>query len=427
VGYSPLKSWRIKNFRNIGDITIDFTKSPIISLIGDNECGKTSVVKTFDVVGYNGNSKGQKDYIRDDTNGFGISGEFVDGSVVTRMKTNSTNLFQVTAPGQPMWQTNKLDSNEVPPQVQAIMGMIMESETKEPLHVRTYENQLLFVLTKASENYKVMYDALKVDNLTRAIKDGSSEANELRADIKSKEISIDTLTENLKGIQILDIEPAIKIKERLKAELDQLEKMEAALRLVDRNKELNRQLGSLAEIRGLDEVNMSEVAKLLQYNSIKNSLDKLNESAKRYKDLETIENIDISPEQKISTVMVYIHRNSDLEKVRDRYEGVKGLEEINITQLANINTCKALVEKTRELVKHNERYTGHGLDTIDENDILRIHNMQKVLELLNVNKRNSDENEELHVKVHELQQQIRDCGAIVGVCPNCQTDVIMEV
>ena len=35
------------------------------------------------------------------------------------------------------------------------MGMVTEPETKEFLHIRTYEDQLLFVVTTASANYKM--------------------------------------------------------------------------------------------------------------------------------------------------------------------------------------------------------------------------------------------------------------------------------
>ena len=47
--YSPIKKIYIKNFRNIGEAVIDFEESPIVSLIGENEAGKTSVVKAFSV------------------------------------------------------------------------------------------------------------------------------------------------------------------------------------------------------------------------------------------------------------------------------------------------------------------------------------------------------------------------------------------
>lgn len=424
--YSPIKSWRVKNFRNIKDITLDFTKSPIISLVGENECGKTSVVKTFEVVGYNSNPKGQKGYIRDTTNGFGISGEFLDNSVITRIKTNSTNIFQVNVPGKEQWSTNKMDSNTVPPEVQAIMGMIMEKETKEPLHVRTYENQLLFVLTKASENYKVMYNALKVDNLTKAIKDGSKESNELKSNIRSNEISIDTLTDNIKGIHIVDIEPALTIRDRLKNELGQLEKLESALRLVDRNNDLKRQLGSLAEVAKLKELSISEADKLQQFNNINSKLSVLIGNYNRFNGLLSLENIDITNDQKIGAVMVYVQRNNSLKKVRDRYDEIKGLEEINVVQLNNIAKCKSLVSINTKLIKLNDKYVRHNIDYVDINELQYIQHMQKVEQLLGINSQHTEENKSLHDKAHELQNSIKECGAIVGVCPNCNTDVIME-
>ncbi len=45
--YSPIKKLFIKNFRNLGEVEIDFTQSPIVTLLGENEAGKTSVVKAF--------------------------------------------------------------------------------------------------------------------------------------------------------------------------------------------------------------------------------------------------------------------------------------------------------------------------------------------------------------------------------------------
>ena len=76
--YSPIKTIYIKNFRNIGEAIIDFTESPIISLIGENEAGKTSVVKAFAVAALHAYPRDQKDFIRDGTNGFGVCIELME-------------------------------------------------------------------------------------------------------------------------------------------------------------------------------------------------------------------------------------------------------------------------------------------------------------------------------------------------------------
>ena len=107
--YSKIKTFRIKNFRNIGDVTIDFTESPIITLIGENESGKTSVVKAFAVTHIHADPKDQKSYIRDGTNGFGTVTELEDGHIITRIKNNSVNLYAVNYTDGNVWETKTID------------------------------------------------------------------------------------------------------------------------------------------------------------------------------------------------------------------------------------------------------------------------------------------------------------------------------
>ena len=154
MDYSKIKKVRIKDFRCIGDITIDFTKSPIVSLIGDNESGKTSVVKSFSTLGCNADARNQKEFIRDNTRGFGIVWELEDGTLIKRIKTDSINKITIEKDGKVVYNTDKIDAG-LPPELQNIVGLLEEPETKELLQVRTYEDSLLFINTKSSENYKV--------------------------------------------------------------------------------------------------------------------------------------------------------------------------------------------------------------------------------------------------------------------------------
>ena len=427
VEYSPIKNWRVKNFRNIGDVNIDFTKSPIIALVGDNEAGKTSIVKTFEVVGYNGNSKGQKEYIRDNTNGFGIASNLVDGTSVVRMKSTALNMFQVDVPGKTRFQTNKLDSNEVPPEVQQVMGMVIESETKEPLHVRTYENQLLFVLTKSSENYKVMYNALKVDNLTRAIKDGSSEVNELKSSIRSNEIGIDTLTNNIKAINILDIEPAVNIKDRLSAEITQLEKLETVMKILQRNRELNDQLGTLRELQQVEEISLSEVSKLIQFNVIKNRLIGLINSKEMYSKIQAMDEIDLTETRKLKTVLGYINKNSGLVKQNSKYSELSKTNPIEVEVITRLNRCVDLINRNTDIKKENLRYDVHSIESIGEEELHRQNSLLRIADLLKTNEQKRMDVQTCKEKVDELSNQIKQMGVLVGTCPNCGETVVMEV
>lgn len=263
----------IKNFRNIGDIILDFTESPIISLIGDNEAGKTSVVKAFGVCALHATPRDQKDFIRDGTSGFGVAIQLADGSIIVRMKTSTVNKYQVKYSNGEVWETTKIDSG-LPVQVQELMGLIEEPETKEFLQIRTYEDQLLFVVTPASTNYKVMYDALKVDQLTRAIKLGSQESNSLKSKISDNEISIKTLTDNLRQLKTYDIEPLLNIKKRVENQLNILEKLEKALAIKNQINKCESALGSLALINenNLKQINESMAMKINDVGRLLNKL-----------------------------------------------------------------------------------------------------------------------------------------------------------
>ena len=136
--YSPIKQMVVRNFRNIGDVTVSFDESPIVSLIGENESGKTSLVKAFSVCAINSDYRSQKDFIRDGTTGFGVMIELQDGTQITRIKMTNGNRYTVKLPDGRIWDAQKIEP-DVPAAVSKVMGLIEEPETGEYLHIRTYE------------------------------------------------------------------------------------------------------------------------------------------------------------------------------------------------------------------------------------------------------------------------------------------------
>ena len=153
--YSPISKVRVKNFRNIGDVELDFRDSPIITLVGSNEAGKTSVIKAFGVCALHASPRDQKEWIRDTTKMFGVQIDLQDGTQIVRVKEDGgVNLYRVIDKDGKTWDTSKI-TDGLPVQVQQVMGLIAEEETGEFLHIRTYEDKLLFVVTPDSANYKV--------------------------------------------------------------------------------------------------------------------------------------------------------------------------------------------------------------------------------------------------------------------------------
>ena len=225
--YSKIDSIRVKNFRNIGDVTVSFKESPIVTLMGENEAGKTSIVKAIAVVGANAYPMRQTKFIRTGTAGWGVQVDFEDGSCLVRQRgTPNSGIGNVlatrTADGV-VNSDNKIDRGEgIPVAMQKYMGFMVEPETGELLNVRTYEDALMFVVTPDSTNYKVLYNALKVGQVTRAIKAGNKESSALRSEIDSISVKMDEVLDTLKSIVVSDMEPVNGIRSRTEAEVAKL-------------------------------------------------------------------------------------------------------------------------------------------------------------------------------------------------------------
>lgn len=140
------------------------------------------------------------------------------------------------------------------------------------------------MVTPASTNYKVMYDALKVDQITRAIKSGSKEVNELKHVIDANENGIQTLTNSLKAVKVYDITSLLNIKARLESELAVINSLEEAARLVDRIKRAEAELGAIAEIdkAGLQDISELEAVQISDSLSLLTKLTRLNKLLSTY-------------------------------------------------------------------------------------------------------------------------------------------------
>lgn len=427
--YSPIKQIWIKDFRNIGEVKVNFDESPIVSLIGENEAGKTSVVKAFSVCALHSTPKDQKDYIRDGTNGFGVEIELEDGTVITRIKTTTGNRYRVKNPDGTVYDTTKIDSSSAPVEVQRVMGMIEEPETKEYLQVRTYEDQLLFVVTPASTNYKVMYDALKVDQITRAIKSGSKEVNELKHVIDANENGIQTLTNSLKAVKVYDITSLLNIKARLESELSVINSLEEAARLVDRIKRAEAELGAIAEIdkAGLQDISELEAVQISDSLSLLTKLTRLNKLLSTYSLADTAENIDIPVYQSI--IDTYI-KKVELDRAIFANESMVRIgeaEEVNEVELITMTSIAELRDKLSSLTNQLTRIDTAGAELIEQSDF----NTVTMLESVNAGFTRLGQLETAYKQCDDycsqVQSYLKSIGAAVETCPNCGEDIVIDI
>lgn len=461
AGYSKIKTIRIKNFRNIGDVTLDFEESPIISLIGDNEAGKTSVIKAIGVCALHADPKSQLSYIRDGTKGFGVFIELEDGTQVMRLKTHSSNQYHVKSADGEEWSTTKIDAG-LPVKVKEVMGMIEEAETKQYLQIRTYEDLLLFVVTPSSTNYKVMYDALKADQITKAISIGSKEANTLKASITTNDVSMSAILNNLRQIRIIDTEPVVNIKNYLLNKKDTLRGLRDLSFKVDDAKRLSNRLEEYKEINSIEEVDSGTAYNMVEAGRCLSTQRRLEERKRRLEEASQLEIISIEEfellkrclleqkrkQDKIERLEIYEKINSlgsleyyeiDLmnqlmntrqrkEKLENREKALKqvdGLEEI-VNEIEGISRLAQLVERKKQREQELsilERVEGIGEISADDISIAN--------ELFNLGRRVAEKNN-LNIRVGSLREEVekiekilKESGEKVVVCPRCGEEILV--
>lgn len=428
--YSPIKKLSVKNFRNIGEVVLDFSESPIISLVGENESGKTSIVKAFSVCALHATPREQKDFIRDGTGGFGVAIELEDGTLVIREKTTSLNRYAVRKPDGTIWEATKLE-NSVPLAVQSVMGLSEEPETKEYLQIRTYEDQLLFVVTPASTNYKVMYDALKVDQLTRAIKLGSKEVNSLKASIDNNDNGIQTLTNSLRSIRTYDITHLLKIKERLSKELKEIESLERASYLYDSIDSKRNQLGALAELSNsmVSTVNELEAIKL---SSIKSNIDLLDSLSSEYNKILPVsdqEEIDIQYILKLSSVVDLQERLKSCLEQTGAYYDIGSVDSISEVEVALITSIISIDERLKAKRLELSSIEGElsSLSLIGQEDLDIVSKASKASSIVDYLGSAYNALSQYDTYVKGVEDYLKSIGAAVEICPNCGESIIIDV
>ena len=424
MDYSKIKKVRIKDFRCIGDIVIDFTKSPIVSLIGDNESGKTSVVNSFATLGCNADARNQKEYIRDNTKGFGIVWELEDGTLIKRIKTESRNTITIEKDGKVVYNTDKIDAG-LPPELQNIVGLLEETETKELLQVRTYEDSLLFINTKSSENYKVMYNALKVDNLSKALSNGIKESNIIKSTIQELEGGLATLKETAKNIRVLDLSTLIKVRDKIKLNLDATNKLgkltefKNSIDKLEQGLELKNELACLGEIK-------SEFLGLLEKLNLR--IDNLNSIKDKLGSLDLIDKanqIDLTGLNKLDSLLIKLNSLHNKEEELSKYSGLDRLESIDTWDLAIFESLLGKLSKysqnkcdlDRKALVNNSDYIITN-DLIDLGSLIDLSNKVKALEEKSMTYKETAD------KFYHL---IKESGVCVADCPNCGSSVVIDM
>lgn len=426
--YSKIKSIVIRNFRNLGHVEIDCTKSGIICFKGDNEAGKTSIVKALKTALLNDSPREQKNYIRTGTNGFLVGIMFDDNTVIGREKLTDSNNYSVVYPDGHRWDISKV-SEGLPVQVEEIAGLIKEPETGEYLHFRSYEDQLLFAVTSYSTNYKVMYNALKVEQLMRAIKAASTDINTYKKEINDASSTIDTIEGSKRAINIVDTTQLISIRQRIESQLSLLDKLEKAEKILNNIEEKERQLGL---IRLLDKFGVSEVdiPLAMQVNASENLLVKSENLLSKQSiisDIQTLQEVDTTIADKLIHAIQINNKVEESIKELSKIKDAEQLESISETIIYHINNSLRTINTLDKLENDLKVLNVEDIEEVEQSSIDSVLKLRSLIDTVESNKAKQTEYEDCLNKVAEGTQKLKELGVAFETCQNCGSDVIIDI
>jgi hypothetical protein len=282
----------------------------------------------------------------------------------------------------------------------------------------------MFVVTPNSVNYKVMYNALKVEQLTKALKVGAVEVNALRKDISINEGKIDVLRQQVENIRLVDLTDAIACKENLVKKKNTLLNLEKAINIKNRIDNCMREQGALALI---DHYKLESIDT--------RSFDKINMCNKLYtnkviaeKKLSQLLNIDNIGE--INEKIVYLG-----DKISNRVAEHKEKKSI-LSRLSSIDTMSEISERVISLVDRaiTSKKRINEIGSLSNNEIdklqeINTNTLTRIKQAENIRAsqiRNKSSVEELGNKIKEITDILSENGVGVTTCPNCGETVIIE-
>lgn len=182
-----LETVKINDFRCIEEVTLDMGE--IVALKGNNESGKTSIIKALELLMLGGTNAGK--YIRSGCRDFRIAA-YIDGIDKTVIRTAKGykiykgNVVDKSAEkgAKPITVIDKLKGNETPEPIAQIFNVQRNSVTGNMLGSRGYNGLIPFVQTSDAQNYSIVSEEMGVKPFRDASYGGMLEASRLEKKAK---------------------------------------------------------------------------------------------------------------------------------------------------------------------------------------------------------------------------------------------------
>lgn len=396
-----IKRLKIENFQSISKIEFNYDETGVFYYRGDNNIGKSSILKAINTLFFNASNLTYKSYIRDGEGSFYISMEDFNGNIV-QLARGIEDFYVWTINGE----SGRYDrtSGRVPGELVDYFEMYYDEKTKECANIRLPRATLLGVDSTAGENNYLLQKALNSEMYTLAYKKADSKRKSIQKEVDLLFKYYDNVKENIQGMSLE--EDARKISEMnnyksvLESEYKKLESIEGMFSIIKDTLSYKKEFNNLTEAVEL--------------------FDSYEEEFLKYEELEKLDNLFIKlsqlEESKVKVDDLVSHSNDTLSKIEDN---IKELEEIEVLSKIVLD----MLSKRKELKKLD------NVDELDDEVIEELNRYDKVTECLNSYLRYNEllkDNENIGEELDNLLKEEKELEEELGYCPVCGNEFNRE-
>lgn len=194
IAPTGLRRITLENVQSVASLTLDFDESGVYRLVGDNDVGKSAILRGIKALFHNVSRNAYKEYISDWADTFVVEGWFYDGGYV-KLSRGANDFYEWSLPhsSEIVYKTD----GKVPEILEEYFNLYIEKDkSKMNLNFNLQGDSLPFVDTSASDNYWLTQKALGTNNLLKASKLLKSDTKDINKSIK-KTLETITYEENL--------------------------------------------------------------------------------------------------------------------------------------------------------------------------------------------------------------------------------------
>lgn len=385
----------IENFQSIKEIEFLYENTGVYYYKGDNNIGKSSIIKAMNTLIFNASNHIYRSFIRDDEESFFISMTDFEGNVV-ELSRGKVDFYRWVINGE----EGSLDrtNGQVPEEVSNYFNMYVDDKTKECVNIRLPRAVLLGVDTSASDNNYMLQKALDSEVFTLAYKNTDRELNALKKEVKLDLDKQEELSERIMSIDVSEDKKEIDVLEKyigtIGYEVGVLQEIEDFRELILEIGTLQKRKKTVEEALSYAdslEENYTLLELLTTHESNGRNLEGLKESKSKTEEL--VKYLEVNVEE-LEEEIVLLGLLKESFTVSKNIEGIK-------TRLEDINKVLELdLETEFNKLKELEELIALGLE---------VGRLRKEL-------RKTKE------EIATTEDELKECENELGMCPLCKQE-----